>query len=299
MSEQRKQDKARKVLATPFGLAVVALVLLAGWSLWTAGIFDDDVQHAARSGSVYAAEGTGVDTEQAARIIGNRRLVVVFLEPGTDLGDTCDTLGDAASGTLVLLMSRTDEDWDTYGCSRLPGHDDETFGKAFVAETQIGSGTDQFVDKPLDALKVIDVNYDQLVRAGVIPDGARTISPSLSRYLIAIAAIGAVLAGSALAYAGARRAGRLAAVRQESRDTAEDAETSLNARAAVLAQHIIELDRRYQRARRQPAFRKKYRTLAAEYAALAADLDDRDREALGRRIQSLTDRCRNLAKART
>lgn len=295
----KKGTTLRKFLATPFGLAVLGLVALACWSLWTAGILDDDVQRAARSGSVYAAEGTGVDTEEAARIIGNRRLVVAFLEPGTDLGDTCDSLDSAASGTLVLLMSREDEDWDTYGCSQLPGHDDENFGKAYVAEAQIGSGTDQFVDEPLNALKVIDVNYDQLVRAGVIPDGARTISPSLPRYLIAIAAIGAVLAGSALAYAGARRAGRLAAVRQENRETAEDAETSFNARAAVLAQQIIELDRRYSRARKQPTFRKKYRKLAADYAELIADLDNRDREALGRRIQSLTDRCRDLAKARS
>ena len=129
----------------------------------------------------------------------------------------------------------------------------------------------------------------------MIPDGARTISPSLSRYLIAVAAIAAVLAGTALAYVAARRAGRLAAAGRADREDAEDARGALHARVAVLARHIIELDDRHAR---RPGFTKKYRRLAADYAELVTRLDEHDEEALGRRIQSLTDRCRDLAKTR-
>lgn len=288
----------RRLLATPFGLAVLALVAFAGWSLWSAGLLDDDLQRAARSGSVYVADGVEVDQDEAERVIGNRRLFVALLEPGADLSAGCDELDGPADGTLVLLLSRDGDDFDSYGCSQLPGNDDENFGRAFVAETAISSGTDQFVDRPLDALKVVAVNYDQLVKADLVPDGARTISPSLPRYLVAAAAVVAVLAGTALAYLAARRAGRLAAAHRADRDGAEDARSSLSARAAVLAGHIIELDAKVGR---QPAFRTKYRALASDYAELVADFAAADERgevdpALGRRVEQLTDRCRELAK---
>ncbi len=292
--------RLRRFLGTPFGAAVLALVALAGWALWSAGIFDDDLQRAARGGSVHAADGVALEKDAAARIIGNRRLFVAFLEPGADRAAACDELDGPADGALALLLSRDTDGtgYESYGCSRLPGHDDDAnFGRGFVAETRIATGIDEFADRPLDALKVIAVNYDQLVKAGIVPDGARTIDPSLPRYLVAIAAVAAVVAGTALGYAGARRAGRQAARHQENRDTAQDAHGSLGARAAVLAQHIIELDRRYTRSRRRPAFRRSYRAIAAEYAELVTDLtgpDAADAE-LSRRIDSLTDRCRDLA----
>lgn len=294
--------KLKRFLATPFGLAVVALVALAGWSLWSAGVVDDDLQRAARSGSVYAVDSVHLDQAAAERIIGNRRLFVAFLEPGTDLGDRCDDLDGPADGTLVLLLSRDGaEDFSSYGCWRLPGGDDENFGKAFVAETTVASGTDQFVQRPLEALKVIAVNYDQLVKARVVPDGARSITPSLPRYLVAIAAVVAILAGTAFAYLGARRAGRLAARHREDRDTAEDARSSLNAKAAVLAQQIIELDRGYSRGARRHAFRTKYRALASDYADLVADVTKADENdvidpTLDERVQSLSDRARELVR---
>ncbi len=296
--------KLTRLLATPFGLALAGLVVLAGWSAWSAGIFDDDLQRAARSGSVYAVDGVGLDTAAAERIIGNRRLFVAFLAPGADLGEACDELAGPADGTLTLMLSqKTDEDFETYGCSQLPGNEDENFGKAFVAETTIASGTDQFTRRPLDALKVIAVNYDQLVKADIVPDGARTISPSLPRYLIAIAAVAAILAGTAVAYVGARRAGRLAARHRAARDDADDARSSLSAKAAVLAQQIIELDRGYTRAARDRGFREKYRRLASDYADLVADFTKADARGevdatLGRRVEALTERAREVAKTK-
>lgn len=141
----------KPLLSTPFGLAVVGLVLLSGWSLWTAGVADNDLQHAARSGSVFADAGVELDTEAAAEVIGNRRLFVAFLRPGADLGAACEELEGPAEGTQALLPSRAGadaEDYDSCGCSQLPGADDENLGKAYVAEAVIIRGIDAFVDRP-------------------------------------------------------------------------------------------------------------------------------------------------------
>lgn len=283
-------------LRTPFGLAVLGLLVLAAWATWTAGIFDGPLARQVRVNSIYTAPGVELDHEEAERIIGNRRLVVAFLAPGTDLADACDDTEGAADSTIVLLLSRgDDEDWDRYGCSHFPGGDDENFGKAFVAETQIASGIDQFVDQPLEALKVVAVNYDGLVRAGIVPDGARTISPSLPRYLIAGAAVIAVISGAIALYVGSRRVGRLAAAHREERAAASDVRGSLNARAAVLAAKIIELDRRYPKADR--TFQRKYRKLAADYTELVGDLTAEDVDpALDKRVDALTDRACDLTR---
>lgn len=96
----------KKLLGTPFGLALVALLVLAGWASWTAGIFDGPIAKEVRSSSVYVAPGLDIDTAAAEKIIGNRRLVVVFLERGADLSEGCDDTSGAADGTLVLLISR-------------------------------------------------------------------------------------------------------------------------------------------------------------------------------------------------
>jgi hypothetical protein len=284
----------KKVLGTPFGLALVALLVLAGWATWTAGIFDGPVAKQVRSSSVYVAPGLDIDTAAAEKIIGNRRLVVVFLERGADLSEGCDDTGGAADGTLVLLMSPGDGEFEHYGCAHFPGDDDENFGKAFVAETRIAGGADQFTDRPLEALKVIAVNYDGLVKAGVVPDGARTISPSLPRYLVAVAAIAAVIGGAVTMWVVGRRSGRLAAGHRAERDAASDARGSLNARAAVLAKQIIDLDRHYPRG--NTTFRKKYQQLAADYAELAADLTDGEAEPdLRPKVDALTRRAQDLA----
>jgi hypothetical protein len=96
----------RRFLLTPFSVVVTGCLLLAGWALWTGGIFDGPVARQVRGSSVYAAPGTGLDTAAAQRVIGNRRLVVVFLPPDADLGRGCDAVRRAAEGTLVVLLKR-------------------------------------------------------------------------------------------------------------------------------------------------------------------------------------------------
>ena len=283
--------RVKKFVATPFGLAAVALLVLAGWATWTAGIFDGPVAKEVRSSSVYVAPGLDVDKAAAEKIIGNRKLVVVFLDRGADLAEGCDDTSSAAAGTLVLLLSPGDGEFDHYGCAHFAGDDD--FGKAFVAEMRIAGGADQFTDRPLEALKVIAVNYDSLVKGGAVPDGARTISPSLPRYLVAAAALAGVVGGAVTMWVVGRRAGRLAQDHRAERDAASDARSSLNAKAAVLAKQIIDLDGRYPRA--DKTFRRKYEELAAEYAELATDLTDGEvQPELRAKVATLTHRAREL-----
>lgn len=293
-----------RFLGTPFGVAVLGCLVLAGWALWSGGVLDGPIAKQLRTSSVYAAPGIDLDQAAAERIIGNRRLAVAILAPGADLRDACDSVDPAADGTVALMLSRDDDEFDKYSCALLPDRDDENFGKAFVAESMIGTGADQFADRPLDALKVIAVNYDRLVKAGTVPDGARTVSPSLPRYLIAAAAIGTVLAGAAMIFLGSRRAGRLAANRRERRDSADDARSALSAGAAVLAQQIIDLDKQYGR---RPAgderkkFDRKYRTLVSDYTELLTAIAAADArhevvpDELAERVESMNERARKLA----
>lgn len=237
---------------TPFGLAVLACLVLAGWALWSGGILDGPIAREVRVSSVYAAPGVDIDEAAAEQVIGNRRLVTVFLEPGADLRKGCRATRRAADGTLVLALSREvdDDGYDRYGCAWLPDREDTNFGRAAVAETIIARGADQFPDDPVEALKVIVVNYDLLVRAGTIPDGARTISPSLPRLLIAAAALLSVGAGAASIWFVAWRAGRVADRRLARRRELADSRSRLSATAAALAQQIIDLDRGYARVER-------------------------------------------------
>ncbi|MEU9510110.1 hypothetical protein AB0D32_27955 [Micromonospora sp. NPDC048170] len=296
------------LLGTPFGVAVLACLVLAGWALWTGGLLDGPAARQVRTSSVYAAPGVDLDQAAAERIIGNRRLVVLLLEPGADLRQGCRRVERAADGNVVLVMSRDADDYDTYGCALLPGRDDENFGRAAVAEMTIGRGIDTFVDRPLEALKVVTINYDLLVKAGTVPDGARTISPSLPRFLLAAAALVAVVAGSTALYVGGRRAGRLADARRRRRDGNADGRSTLSAAAAVLAQQIIDLDQRYAATRRrgrvsgaEKAFGREYQALTSDYVALldrvaAVDGDDEDAvRGLVDRVDALSRRARAIA----
>ncbi|MGW4498086.1 hypothetical protein ACWENR_05635 [Micromonospora sp. NPDC004336] len=296
------------LVGTPFGLAVLACAVLAGWALWTGGALDGPIAREVRTSSVYAAPGVDLDRAAAQRVIGNRRLVVVLLEPDADLRDACREVEHAADGTLVLVMSRDGDEYDTYGCALIPDRDDDNFGRAMVAEMTISRGVDTFADRPLEALKVVTVNYDLLVKAGTVPDGARTISPSLPRFVLAAAAVLAVVAGAATLWVGGRRAGRLAAARRHRRDESADARSALGAAAAVLAQQIIDLDQRYARAVRRagddPEFARKYLKLTTDYAALLdrlAAVDGTDeagvRELTGR-VESLNRSALALAASR-
>lgn len=284
----------KRFFGTAFGAAVLGCLVLAGWALWSGGVLDGPIARQVRSSSVYAAPGVELDRAAAERILGNRRVVVAFLAPDANLRDACKSVHGAADGTVALMLKRVDDEYDRYGCALLPDVDDKNFGKAFVAETMIGSGVDQFHDRPLDALKVIAVNYDRLVRSGAVPDGARTISPSLPRYLVAAAALVAVVLGAAGIYVGGRRVGRLAARRQDELDAATDDRSALSASAGVLAQQIIDLDRRY--ATGTPSFRGKYQRLTREYTGLLADIASgrADAAALTARVGALSDRARAL-----
>jgi hypothetical protein len=305
-----------RVLGTPFGLAVAGCLVLAGWALWSGGILDGPVARDVRTSSVYAAPGSGLDETAAERVIGNRRLVVILLAPDADLPDGCDDVKRAADGTLVLLLRPDGDEYDTYGCALLPDRDDENFGRAFVAETVIGRGIDQYADRPLEAVKVITVNYDLLVRAGTVPDGTRTISPSLPRYLIAGAAVLAVVLGATGVYAAGLRAGRLTARRRRLRDAHADERSALGAATAVLAQQIIDLDRRYARVPRRVggpiggslaprdrgelAFVRDYRRLVADHTDLLATVtpvsdDPGGLKRLAGRVEALSRRARRLA----
>ena len=293
-------------LGTPFGLACLLCLALAGWALWTGGAFESEVARQVRTSSVYAAPGSGLDVAAAERILGNRRLVVILRGSGADLAAGCRDVERAAAGTIVLLL-RPEPDgggFDTYGCSHLPGGD-ERFGETLVAETTLGGGLDGFVDRPLDAMKVIAVNYDRLAAAGMVPADARTISPSLPRYVLAGTALLAVVAGAAVVYGAARRAGRRAAVRREDLERTGDSRSVLNAATAEVARQIVELDGVLPvRGKRRLAGR--YRAVAVQYVRLLEDIAAADRngdvdftpyteraEAMGARLRELTGQVRS------
>lgn len=281
----------KRFLGTPFGFATLALLVLAGWATWTAGIFDGPLARDVRNSSVYAAPGVELDQAAAERVIGNRRLVLAFLDRDADLEQACDDTSGAAAGTLVVLFKPGDGEFEHYGCAQFTDDDvdGENFGKAFAAETVVPQGADQFLDRPLEAVKVVAVNYDTLVKSGTVPDGARTIEPSAPRYLLAAVAVLTVIGGAVTVFLTGRRIGRLAARHQATGEAEADARASLNAKAAALAKRIIDLDRR--------AAKDDYRQLAADYAELAADLtaDDLDPD-LDERIEHLSERARELTR---
>ena len=146
-------------LASGFGVATLACLLLAGWALWSAGIGESAAARQVRSSSVWVTPGVDVDRAAAERIIDHLRLVVLMLSPGADRRAACDEVRRAAAGTLVLTLTPGAEGYDRYACF-LINTDDEHFGRAFVAEDVIGRGVDAMADRPLEALKVVVVNYD-------------------------------------------------------------------------------------------------------------------------------------------
>ena len=73
---------SRRLVGTAFGRAVLACLALAGWALWSGGLFDGPVARQVRASSVYAAPGVDLDRAAAERVIGNRRLVVLMLRAG-------------------------------------------------------------------------------------------------------------------------------------------------------------------------------------------------------------------------
>ena len=187
-------------------------------------------------------------------------------------------------------MSRDGDDWDTYGCSRLGGDSPRDIGRSVVVESVIGQGADVFVDRPVEALKVIVLNYDRLVRTGLVPDGGRTISPSLPRYLLAGGAVGGVVAGAAVLWlrrpagrpAGRRAAGRAGRARRRA------GRAGRRHRGPGPADH-----------RPGPAGGPAYRRLAGDYVGLLDEVSGSDSgDSVGRlreRVEELSRRAADLA----
>ncbi|MFD2762822.1 hypothetical protein [Micromonospora eburnea] len=289
-----------QLVGTPFGRALLACLALAGWALWAGGILDGPVARQVRTSSVYAAPGVELDVAAARRIIGNRRLVVLFMAPGDDLRSACAQAERAAKGTVRLSLSRAGEGWDRWACSDFDPDDAKSIGRAMARETTIPQGIDAFADRPLEALKVVTLNYDLMVKAGVIPDGARTISPSLPRYVLAAAAVGGVGAGAAALWLAGRRAGRLAAARQARHDERADGRSELSAAVAVLARQIVDLDQRYGRIG-GGRDRRTYLRLASDYTGLldkvagVGDADEAGVRGLRDRVDELSRQASTLA----
>lgn len=64
----------------------------------------------------------------------------------------------------------------------------------------------------------------------------------------------------------------------------------------MLAQQIIDLDKRYTPRRKPTAFDKRYRRLTSDYTELLGELTDGAGEAaLTRQVEALSERCRKLA----
>ncbi|WP_051266442.1 hypothetical protein [Nakamurella lactea] len=304
----------RKLLAsaltTSYRWVLVGCVLLAGWSLWTGGIFDSHVASTIRSSSVYADTSYQLDTAAAQRVIGNRRLAAVFLDTTDDevAAQTCKDLKSAADGVLVVIVYSGDDGLQNYGCSLLPGADDDDgFGKAFVAESVIATGISGFADHPLDAVKTMAVKYDALANAGIVPQQARVIQASAPRYLLALIALVAVVGGAAVIYAVSRRAGRAVADATDISIGKHDDLVDVNATMAGIAGTILQVDGRFAAPADQPSsWFTRYRRLAADYATLAADVTDHADgkghgtvDSLSQRAVQLAEDAAELARTRT
>lgn len=187
-------------------LLMLACLALAGAMLWGAGLFDGAIAKDVRVSNVYVEPGVPIDEEEAERIIGNRHLVVVYLDGPMDGrgSDLCDDLRGPAAGSFVAIL---DGDLDMYGCSLLPGADDDDFGKAYTSELVMQYGIKMVADDPIQSARVLASTFDRLVAAGLAPQEARAITPPLGRYIVAAIAGGSVVLGSLLIYARGRRLG--------------------------------------------------------------------------------------------
>lgn len=296
--------------STPYRWVLICCLLLAGWALWSGGIFDSQLASTMRGSSVYADSAYHLDTAAAQQVIGNRRLAVVFLDTAdsTIAADTCKDLHRAADGALVVIVYAKDGELKNYGCSLLPGAgDDKNFGKSFVAESEIATGISGFLDAPLDAVKTMAIKYDALAQAEIVPQDARVFQVSAPRYLLALTAIGAVIVGAALVYVSSRRAGRAIADSVDETIAEGDEQVDLNATMAGIAGTILQVDGRFSAPGDESAgWLADYRKMATDYTALAADIarhaEEKDTEpasALVSRASALAERAAALAGTRS
>ncbi|GAB3307887.1 hypothetical protein EK0264_07280 [Epidermidibacterium keratini] len=222
-------------------LLVVCLVL-GGVALWGAGVLDSAIAREVRVSNAYVEDGVEIDEAEAEQIIGNRNLVVIYLdgELGSRGSDVCDAVSSAAAGSFVAIV---DEQMRMYGCSLMPGEDEsDEFGKGYVAETTMRTGIRSVADDPIQATRVLASNFDGLVRAGIAPESAREITVPYSRYLIAGIALGTVVIGALLVYLRGRVLGHRRADQVEGDIADRGLIAQRDAALAATGVRLLELD---------------------------------------------------------
>lgn len=224
---------------------VVALLAVGGWALVTGGVFDSPVAHTVRSASIWSDPAVGLDDAAARQVIGDRRLVIVVRAANATPGarDACRDLDAAAEGTVVVILTAEADDWATYGCQYLFDQDDD-LGRAAVIEERVSTGVGAFPGRPLDAVRTIVVNYDLLVAFDRIPGDARTFRPSLPRYVLAGAALAAVVLGALGIWWAARRAGRSLGATAATDQVDSDHRAVLSTAMTAIAHALLRLDSR-------------------------------------------------------
>lgn len=274
------------------GLDITLLVLMLGLvatCLWGAGVFDSPIKEDIRVSNVYVEDGVDVDEQEAEKIVGNRHLVIIYLDGplGERGGEVCDDVTPVAEGSIVAIV---DDELDMYGCALIPGRDDENFGKAYVTESVIRYGTGALVDAPQEAAKVMAANFDRLVAAGLAPQEARAIDPPFSRYIIAGIALGVLVLGALVTHLRGRRVAHLQADALERRAAVRGRLAERDSALAAAGVRILELDERYRQVQatekrdlssRDARFMLQYAkaiTAYTELNALATDHDPSDSE---------------------
>lgn len=232
--------RSRGLDLTLFGL----MLALAVACLWGAGIFDSAIEKDVRVSNVYVEDGVAVDEHAVEEVVGNRHLVIVYLdgELGERGGEVCDDVESVAEGSIVAIV---DESLDMYGCALIPGRDDENLGKAYVAESVLGYGVEALERDPQEAAKVMVSNFDTLIAAGLAPQEARAIDPPFSRFIIAGIAIALVVLGALVMHLRGRRVAHLQAEALERRAAARGRLAERDTALASAGTRILELDEKY------------------------------------------------------
>lgn len=229
------------------GLDITLLLLMLGLiatCLWGAGVFDSEIKRDVRVSNVYVEDGVEIDEQQAEKDVGNRQLVLIYLdgELGERGSEICDEVESVAAGSVVVIL---DDQLERYGCALIPGYDDENFGKAYVAESQIGLGVASLRDQPQESAKAMASNFDTLVAADIASQEARSIDPPFARFIIAGIALAMVVLGALLTFLRGRRVAGLQADAIERRSAARGRLAERDAALASSGTRILTLDERY------------------------------------------------------
>lgn len=252
---------------------LVALLPVALLLAWTAGVFDSDIARTVRTSSVYVEPGAEVDATRAAEVIGDRRLILVYLatELGDRGGEICDDLESAVDGNLVVILG---DDLESYGCALIPGRDDENFGKAAAAEIIIARGITLLEGDKTESAKIMSATYDGLVRAGNLPADARVLRAPAASYIVAAVLVGTVAAAAIGINLAGRRLGSAAADDAAARRRRQGAFSRRDAALAAAGARILELDAAYADLPTGPLHRsnrrlvRDYRLILREYLRL-------------------------------